>query len=182
MAEEIKNIPKLADSKTFPVWNFHLWIVVGAKNLRGIVDGTESYDPNSNSSRRKKWQSRDDQAEQIIVSSIEQELVSHILTCTTAKEMYDKLKEVYQRDTEQQKCQLLQEFFNLQIDKTKNVVTNVSRLRNIAFRLTSLEQPVNETMIITKILTVLPERFQYFNSAWESTRAEDKTLENLCAR
>ena len=72
MAEKIKNIPKLADSKTFPVWNFHLWIVVGAKNLRGIVDGTESYDPNSNS-RRKKWQSRDDQARQIIVSSIEQE-------------------------------------------------------------------------------------------------------------
>jgi hypothetical protein len=39
-------------------------------------------------------------------------LKTHIVTCTTAKEMYDTLKQIYQRHTSQQKCLLLQDFYN----------------------------------------------------------------------
>jgi len=37
-------------------------------------------------------------------------------------------------------------------------------------------------MIISKILTTLPKKYIYFESAWELMEPERKTLENLTAR
>lgn len=35
---------------------------------------------------------------------------------------------------------------------------------------------------MTKVLTILPEKYKYFISAWESTPTSEKTIENLMAR
>jgi hypothetical protein len=37
-------------------------------------------------------------------------------------------------------------------------------------------------MVITKILTILPEQYKYFSSAWDSVSEDLKTVENLCGR
>lgn len=39
-----------------------------------------------------------------------------------------------------------------------------------------------DDMLITKILTILPPQYKHFESAWDSTSEENKTLENLRAR
>ena len=106
--------------------------------------------------------------------------MSHIVTCQTSQAMHDKLNSVYQQDTEQQRCKLLQDFYNFQFDDV-DVMANISCLRNIVSKLSNLEQIIDETMVITKILTELPERFKYFGTARDSTRQQDRTLENLAA-
>jgi hypothetical protein len=42
---------------------------------------------------------RDAKCQYYIVRTIEKHVKTHIVTCTTAKEMYDTLKQIYQRDT-----------------------------------------------------------------------------------
>jgi hypothetical protein len=37
-------------------------------------------------------------------------------------------------------------------------------------------------MVITKILTILPEQYKYLSSAWDSVSEDLKTTENLCGR
>jgi hypothetical protein len=37
-------------------------------------------------------------------------------------------------------------------------------------------------MVITKILTTLPEQYRYFSTAWDSVSENLKTIENLCGR
>jgi hypothetical protein len=96
--------------------------------------------------------------------------------------MYDTLKKVYQRDTSQQKCLLLQDFYNYKYDKTKDMMTNISHVQNIAFKLRQLNQNVDENMIMTKITTILPEEYKHFSTAWDSTATVDRTLDNLVAR
>jgi hypothetical protein len=112
---------------------------------------------------------------------IEKHVKTHIVTCTTAKEMYDTFKQIYQRDTSQQKCLLLQDFYNFKYDKTKDMMTNISHVQNIAFKLHQLNQNVDENMIMKKI-TILPEDYKHFSTAWDSTVTVDRTLDNLVAR
>jgi hypothetical protein len=63
---------------------------------------------------------------------------TRIVTCKTAKKMYDTLKQIYQRDTSQQKYLLLQDFYNIKYDKTKDMMTNLSCVQNIVFKLNQL--------------------------------------------
>ena len=37
-------------------------------------------------------------------------------------------------------------------------------------------------MLISKILTILPEKFQHFSTSWDSTPKADRTIENLMCR
>ncbi|KAJ8885016.1 hypothetical protein PR048_011212 [Dryococelus australis] len=59
------------------------------------------------------------------------------------------------------------------------MATHINKLENLAFRFKTLNSDIPETMLISKILTTLPERYNHFHNAWESTSLENKTLANL---
>ncbi|PNF39991.1 hypothetical protein B7P43_G15692 [Cryptotermes secundus] len=118
----------------------------------------------------------------VVHRTIEKHVKTHIVTCTTAKEMYDTLKQIYQRDTSQQQCLVLQDFYNFKYDKIKDMMTNISHVQNIAFKLRQLNQNVDESMIMIKITTILPKDYKRFSTAWDSTATVDRTLDNLVAR
>ncbi|XP_071571281.1 uncharacterized protein [Temnothorax nylanderi] len=62
------------------------------------------------------------------------------------------------------------------------MATYITELKNLAFKLESPGEEINDTMIMSKILTALPENYRFFTRAWESTPAEERTVENLTAR
>jgi len=179
---EIMNIKKLEDADTFPMWDFEMKILFKAKELMDIVDGHETLEAQTDDAKKKKWNSKDAKAQHYILMTIENKIKPHILSCTTAKDMYDTLKVIYQRDTSQQKCTLLQEFYNFKFNKDIDMMNNISQIQNITYKLNRLDQKLDDTMIITKILTVLPEEYKHFSVAWDSTSAAEKTLDNLKAR
>lgn len=57
-----------------------------------------------------------------------------------------------------------------------------NKLRNLAFRLNALDTKIDNKIIISKILTTLPEEYGYFASALDSAEQREKTLENLTVR
>jgi len=56
------------------------------------------------------------------------------------------------------KCNLLQSFYGLILEKGSKIVTYVSKLKNLAYR-----SKISDTMIVSKVLISLPE--EYFVSA-----------------
>lgn len=96
--------------------------------------------------------------------------------------MWQKISTIYERDSEQQKCSLLQTFYTLSFDKGADIASYVSKLKNIATRLEALDAKIDNDMIISKILATLPASYKHFASAWESAAKKDRTLENLTAR
>ena len=108
------------------------------------------------------WLKKDARAQKLIVTSLEKQPLTHILTCTSSKEMFKKICSVYERDTEQQKCMLLQEFFNYKYQRGKDMATHVSTLQNIAYKLKVLNTDINDIMIISKILATLPDTYKHF--------------------
>ena len=175
--EESALVEKLKDGSNFHTWKFQVRVLLKARDLYKLTTvQTETAD------RKDDFERKDAQAQKVIITTIEKGLLIHIIDKTTAYEMWTKLCSIYERDSSQRKCNLLQEFFMFSFDKNLDVATNVSNLQSIAYRLKALNSNVDDEMIISKILTNLPSQYKHFISAWESATTQEKTLEKLIAR
>lgn len=176
-SDDISNVEKLKDIENFPIWKFQLSILFRASDLFDIVNKNIPEDK-----RTQQWIKSDAHAQKIIITTLERNALLHIMNCLTANEMWTKICTIYERDNEQQRCGLLQKFYSLSYEKGSDMATYISKLKNLATRLTALKTNIDDDMIISKILSSLPEEQRYFASAWESTEKNGKTLENLTAR
>lgn len=181
-AEELTQIEKLEDSETFQVWNFQINILFKASGLYEVVNGKKQLKDLKTDEEREEWSKKDAKAQKIIITTINRKVLMHILNCESSAEMYGKLCSVYQRDNEQQKCTLLQEFFNFKYDKSSDISLQISKLENISYRLKAINQKIDDEMIISKILSILPDTYRHFRTAWESTVQTERTLTNLTSR
>lgn len=81
--------------------------------------------------------------------------------------MWSKIRNIYERDSEQQRYSLLQTFYSTTYDKNIDIATYISKLKNLACRLNTkiYDTKIDDKMIISKILASLPEDYRYFISA-----------------
>lgn len=180
--EEIANVEKLANIRTFEVWNFQVTIILKASGLMGIVQGEEKYEDLTEDNAKKVWIRSDAKAQRVLISTVDKKVLLHIINCKTSAEMYTKLCMLYRKDSEIEKCSVMQEFFNFTYVKGCDMSLHISKLENLAYRLKTIKQDVSDEMLMSKILSSLPDRFKFFKTAWESTPKIDKTLVNLTAR
>ncbi|KAJ8892363.1 hypothetical protein PR048_004943 [Dryococelus australis] len=178
---ELSLVEKLKEPSDFQLWTFKVNILFKSQGLYSIVCG-EVKAPEQGSSDYAAYVKNDAKAQKIIITPVDRIPLTHILTCENAFSMYCKLCDIYERDALQQKFYLMQEFFGYRYTAGVDLVTHVSKLDNLVFRLKILGNDIPENMLISRILTTLPERYSYFNSAWESTPVESKTVANLTAR
>lgn len=175
-------IEKLKDSESFVMWKFQIKIYFKSEDLMDVVDGTVKYEDLTTQKEKTSWQLKDAKAQRCIVSTVDKSVLVHVMTLNSSKEMFEKLCTVFEKDNEQQKCVLLQKFHTFTFNTGQDVMTNISELQNIAVKLEALKEKISESMLIARILSVLPDQYKYFTSAWESTSAGDKTLANLVSR
>ena len=72
----------------------------------------------------------------------------HLLTCSNSYEMLEKLKLIYRKDEEQEKNNILQDFFSYQFT-TADLMTNISHLENLVFKLRMLKTNITDEMVIS---------------------------------
>ncbi|KAJ8889053.1 hypothetical protein PR048_008547 [Dryococelus australis] len=58
----------------------------------------------------------------------------------------------------------------------------MSKLEEIRVKLKQAREPISDKILITKVLTSLPERFKDFGSAWESVSLEMQFVQELSSR
>ncbi|UYV70767.1 hypothetical protein LAZ67_8000536 [Cordylochernes scorpioides] len=182
VSEDIANIVRLKNPENFDLWNFQITIIFKANGLLDIVNGKSLFEDLKDETGKDKWSLKDAKAQKYIMLTIEKNVLTHILNCKTSKEMYEKLVAIYQREDEQLKCKLLQEFHGFKFDKNTDMATNISRMQNLVFKLNNVKQEIEESFVISKILSILPDYFNYFSTAWDSTPKSEKTLTNLISR
>lgn len=174
--EELHQIEKLKGPENFQLWKFQVTILLKANDSYKTVTGPVP-DPIT-----EAWTKKEAQAQKIIVLTLEKKVVMHIMSCERAMDMWEKIHVVYQRENEQLKCNLLQEFFGYSFTRNTELSIHISKLENMAVRLNALDAKVSDSMLVSKVLTSLPDCYNHFVSAWESTETEQRTLENLIAR
>lgn len=181
-SDDVDNIEKLKTAEDFALWKFQIDIIFKSHDLYKLVSGKEVLAVDATEMVKADFERRDARAQKVITSTIDKKSLTYIMSCSTAKDMYGKICSIYDRDSEDRKCALLQEFFNYKFDKDSDLATHISKLQNVTYKLKSLNQDINDDMVISKILSTLPDNYKFFASAWESTQKNDRTLDNLTSR
>lgn len=128
------SVQKLNDADTFAMWDFEIKVLMKAKGLMDIMNGSETLEQQGEDGKKiKEFKLKDAKHQHIILMTVEHSVKLHLVTCESSKDMYDTLCKIYKRDTSQQKCILLQEFYNYKYDNNKDMMFNITHIQNISY-------------------------------------------------
>lgn len=181
MDSEVSRITKLKGPENWSTWKFQVRVTLKSKETWDIVDGTLPL-PASYQSAIAQWTKKDSIAQHIIATTVDENPLIHVMNCESSKEIWDKLRAVYEQKSEASVHLLMQQWYASQKNPEDDIATHVARLEDLAHRLQLVGEKISDQMIITKILLTLPPPYKYFVSAWESTPAAERTLNNLVSR
>lgn len=126
---------------------------------------------------------RDDQkARALILTSIEAEFVKATISCRTAREVWERLIELYEEDTSANKIVLQKDFYDIIMSPGMSVKEYIAKTEYIAGQLKDMGQPISDELIISKIVSGLSSDFKHFFSAWMGTPESERTIKNLSSR
>lgn len=190
MDAEIVRIEKLQDAAQFASWKFQVRVTLNANEIFGVVSGLElKPQPAATTATAAEkteaikniadWNKKDARAQKVIATAVSQKLIIHIMNCESAKEMWDKLHAVFERNNDMSKQHLQEKFFNFQKDESDDMATHFSKIEALVQQMKSLSVQIDDSMVMTKIITTLPQEYRHFASAWESTAENLRTIANL---
>ncbi|XP_052181855.1 uncharacterized protein LOC127794644 [Diospyros lotus] len=118
-----------------------------------------------------------------IHQAVSEIIFTRIMTCETAKEAWEKLKEEFQGTDKNRQMQLLnlrREFETLKMKDSESVKEYMNRVVKVVNQIRLLGDEFPETRIVEKVLVTLPERFESKISSLEDSKDLSKlTLSEL---
>ena len=79
--------------------------------------------------------------------------------------------------------QFIQDYFRFKFTRSTDIATHIGDLQNIAFEVNQLKpEKIPDNDLMSKILSCLPEDYNFFKPAWDSTQKDEKTLDRLISR
>lgn len=190
MESELIRIEKLNEASQFPSWRFQVRVTLNANEIFGVVSGDETKPESAAvgaeatlvaeaNKKIAEWNKKDARAQRIIATTITQKLIVHIMNCATAKAMWDKLHAIFEQNSDISKQHLQEKFFNFQMDSKDDMATHFSKMESLVQQMKNLNVTIDDSMVMTKIVTTLPFEYKHFASAWESTEEKLRTMANL---
>lgn len=108
--------------------------------------------------------------------------LEYLLTCSTAKEMWNKLGTIHAQKSASNRLLLTQRFHEYRMSATDSVIQHMAKVQNMARQLTDLGENVSQVSIMAKILASLMTKFLPFQTAWDSVEPNRQTIEHLQER
>lgn len=180
-------IEKLRDKDSWHQWRFVMRTLLEEDDdLLSVCEGklTMPTDDKATSyaGDLKKFQKADKAARKLIVTTVERKPLDLLLNCTSAKEMWTKLNAVYDMKSDENLSLIQKQFFEFKWDSSESVAHNLSKLEQLVTKMKSIGSTIENSMLLTRALSVLPAKYNHFHSAWDSMDDTKKTMENLTVR
>ena len=182
LVPEVCGIPKLKGGDSYGLWIYQLEILFQSAGLTTIVDGTEKLEDCETAALKAAWSAKDGMARKYISFSIDVSILPHLLLCKTSHTMLAMLKSIYAKESPQHKDDLLNSYYGYKFDNSQNMLTNISELKNFRAKLKQFNENISDDALMSRVITILPEKYSLFKLAWESTSQADKTVDNLTTR
>ncbi|KAG5885244.1 hypothetical protein JTB14_025941 [Gonioctena quinquepunctata] len=175
---EFKRVIVLENNgSNYPAWKFQIIIILRTAGVYEIVD--KSRLPGASEESKKKWSEDDLKAQRVIVTSISERVITHLIACKSSADMWTRIQALFGKTTEANLHSLQQRFYAY-VFKNDGVAAHIADLENLSHELKSCGDEISENMLVNKILMTLPESFKHFHSAWDSS--PEKTLNSLTSR
>lgn len=163
------------NGQNYQLWRRQMEIYMTENKLRKYILGVEK----RTEANGIQWDEKDAEAQAFIMRGIELEQLKYLTECTTAAEMWSKLKAVHAEKSEQSAQVLLEKFMCIKMSDDEAVVDFIANVTSIAQRLKDLELEQKPQMITAKILSSLPVKFDHVRTAWYAVPRESQTIERL---
>jgi hypothetical protein len=174
-SSEFKVAP-LEGSTNYRTWKFSMKMVLMAKDLWGVVDGSEV----KSSENATDWEKKNQKALAYISLSLTPIEQHHILDCTLAKSAWDVLKKLYEGKGRNRKFLLMEQLFKLNMDDRETTMEVYLRtMKDKISELVAIGITLDKEVKLALIFNGITERFRYLVVALEQ---QDLDFDELTAR
>lgn len=171
---------KLEGANNWNVWKFQTTVLLRGQNWLDIVEG-KLVKPEDGAARMS-WESKDAKAQTLMVTRMTENVMLHIISCSTSAEIWKKLRSVYEQKSETSVHIVQQRLFQYKYENGIEMSLFLSKIQEMQHQLKQMGEEISDKLIITKILMALPDEYKHFISAWESAPDSKQTIDNLVAR
>lgn len=106
---------KLEGARNWNIWKFQTTVQLRGLGWLNIVEGKQVKPEEA--SEIPAWESKDAKAQTLLVTRMSEEVMLHIITCTSSAEMWRKLQSVYEQKTETSVHIIQQRFFQYKFER-----------------------------------------------------------------
>jgi uncharacterized lipoprotein YehR (DUF1307 family) len=184
--EHISNGIQKFDGRNYAYWSDRVktyLTALGVDIWYSVVNGyvipnNAPTDPNE-----KKLMSCNSKARHVILASLTPTIAIKVMGCKTAKEVWDKLKNIYEGDPKVKQVKLQRhraEFENLNMNEKEDIATYLLRVDEVVNAIRGLGEELDESLVVQKVLRSLLLKYDAKVSAIEETRDLTKmTMDEL---
>lgn len=177
----VRNIERMNGSN-FLAWKFEMLAMFRAAKVHQIVNGTDVLTEDASAATKSSWEEKDAKGRVLISTTLERSQLISLITCETAKEMWDALCRQYEQKSSSSKLLLLNKFHSYRMESGDTVVQHVSKIKNMALQLKNLGAEMPDDTVMAKILAGLPPTYSSFQTAWDNVDEAKQTMDNLTER
>ena len=180
------SVEKLNNQSNWLRWKRQITLVLKHHKVLGAVTGELTL--SADGSNKDDIEAKDSLAQLILVSSLNDTNEELTSSCTTSKEIWEKLSSVYELSSSQRLDRLLESFFSYGImDDDFGIVNHISRLQRdfngLNVELKRLDQAeLSELILMGRIMSTLPAPYFEFKSVWEGVPINERHLNSLTER
>jgi hypothetical protein len=143
-----------------------------------VIPKNAPTDPNE-----KKLMSCNSKSRHVILGALAPTIANKLMGCSTAKEVWQKLKSIYEGDPKVKQVKLQrhrEEFDNLKKDEKEDIATYFLRVDEFVNAIRVLGEEINESLVVKKVLRSLLLKYDVKVFAIEETRDLKKmTMDEL---
>jgi uncharacterized lipoprotein YehR (DUF1307 family) len=174
--EHISNGIQKFDGRNYSYWSDRVktyLMALGVDIWYSVVNGyaipnNAPIDPNE-----KKFMSCNSKVRHVILAALAPSIASKVMGCSTAKELWDKLKNIYEGDPKVKQVKLQRhraEFENLKMNEKEDIATYLLRVDEVVNAIRGLGEELDESLVVQKVLKSLLLKYDVKVSAIEETR------------
>ncbi|CDF77556.1 Retrovirus-related Gag-Pol polyprotein [Chondrus crispus] len=166
-------IEKLTASN-FYIWKQKIELLLALRDVDQYV--FDDISETATSDDRRKWIRGDAKAKAVIGLTLSDDYLQHVRGCSSAKETWEAILNVFERHTLLNKLSARRDFYTVSMLPSEKVLVFINRVKQIAARLQSMSVEIDDKEIAMAVLNGLPPRFDNLIVALDALGNEDKVF------
>ena len=177
--DPLRYVEKL-DGTNFVNWKHRMGMLLEEKDLWEVVIGEETLPSTASPQDQEKFNKKQRKALIMITLSINDKELSHVRSCKTATEAWNKLVAVHEAKGIANRLFLRDQLRHAKMEEGEKMLDYITRVRNLVEKLDAVGMPIKDDEVVLTLLGGLPKSYTPLVVALES--CSNLLLEDCCTR
>lgn len=185
MMEEKQQIEKLVGEENWATWRILMKVILECDAVYDVVSGNLiKPEPNSDGYAAKlaAWTTANSKAKKRLVLSLDTKPLLRVAMCETAKDVWEKLHQIYDTQSAENIDLLRHKFHNIEWEWSGGMQGHLAKFDEVQTKMSMLNKPIDEADLCARLLQTLPKEYDHIYVTWHDLAQEDKTWHKLQKR